>query len=270
MEITDLKVETKEPSAEDEAAAFASGYGETIEEPTVTASPVIETVTQTPVVQETVIPVDAPATISDAQFKELLAKVGSIDEIRSAVEKLRGDAFGKVGGLERTLKSLQDSTPIGQPIEVSASDLAELEAEFPGLNLGPSLAKGLTRVLSKMKGAGAPSLTRDEMAAELDARAQRDDIARQEEHKQIAFERLTDLHEDWQEVVGPANSTTEFRTWLKKEGAEKEAAFLNSWDPRHIAKVVTSFKERTRTPAGGSPRSSGEYQKSTIGGSRPG
>ena len=236
----------------EEEVAFQSGFTGTASPPTDTPA---EQVVEEPVKGEAP-PVDVaaavaqPATITDVQFKELLAKVGTVDELKSAIEKLRGDAFGKVGGLERTLKQLQESTPVGQPIDVKVEDLAELEAEFPGLNLGPSLAKGLTRVLGKLKGTGSaqPGLTPEDIDARIAAQSKAaTDAAIEFERKRNAMERLTDLHDDWQTVIGPPESQTEFRTWLKGQGPEKEQAFLSSWDPRYVAKTLATFKDLKRS-----------------------
>lgn len=252
--------ELSEQEMHDAEVAFASGFGsepdanalngsadpDPASRPSQESKPVVAAESAVaPVVEPVAEPV---ATMSDTQLKELLAKVNTVDDLRVAIDKLRGDAFGKVGGLERTLKQLQESTPIGQAIEVSASDLAELESEFPGLNLGPSLAKGLTRVLSKLKGTGAHGLTPEAVNEQIEARLQQEKVAREEERKQQAAERLTDLHEDWPTVIGPPNSQTEFRLWLKAQGADKELAFLNSWDPRFIGKTLTAFKAEKQAP----------------------
>ena len=234
-------VVTDEPSDEvvqAELAAFDSGYSGTVEEPTENPPPV-----ETPV-EAAADPVVAPA-VSDAQLKDLLAKVGTVDELKLAIDKLRGDAFGKVGGLERTLKQIQDATPIGQPIEVKAEDLKGIEAEFPGLNLAPALAKDLTAVLSKMKGTGSttPGMTPEEVKAQIDASKAETAALLEEARKRSAIERLSDVHEDWQAVIGPPDSQTEFRTWLKGQGADTEKTFLESWDPRYIGKTLTTFKE---------------------------
>lgn len=255
-------VEAAELDEREAELAFASGYEGSATTPTETSPPVDVATTSAehtnPSTEDSRVsdavsttPISEPSvSLPESQLRDLLTKVNSVDEIRAAIEKLRGDAFGKVGGLERTLKQLQEATPAGQAIEVSASDLAELESEFPGLNLGPSLAKGLTRVLSKFKGTGAPvvGITPEELQAHLNVRAQQDAEFREEERKRQAAERLTDLHEDWQHVIGPVNSQTEFRTWLKGQGAEQETAFLSSWDPRFIAKTLTKFKSAKQAP----------------------
>ena len=133
---------------------------------------------------------------------------------------------------------------------MKAEDLAELESEFPGLNLGPSLAKGLTRVLSKFKGTGVatPGLSPDDVKAQIEAAKKETVELLEENRKRSAIERLTDLHEDWQTVIGAPDSQTEFRTWLKAQGPEQEQAFLSSWDPRFIAKTLTTFKKAKETP----------------------
>lgn len=238
-----VQVESDGSTPADELAAFDSGFSGTLDAPTDTppadkADEPNQVVESPEVSTEPVVQVPTVPKLSDEEIRSLLTKVGTVDELRASLEKLRGDAFGKVGGLERTLKQLQEGTSFGQPIEVKPEDLAELESEFPGLNLTSSLAKGLTRVLGKMKAGGtAPSvLSKEEVDSQIASRIE-------EERKKNAVDRLSDMHEDWQAVVGPPDSATEFRTWLKAQGPEKEQAFLASWDPRHLGKRISEFKE---------------------------
>lgn len=80
------------------------------------------------------------AQITKAELADLMAKAGRVD-----------NAFGEIGGIKRVLTQLQ-ATPSGQPIEVTAEDFAELREEFP--ELAELQAKGLNKILAKMKGGG--------------------------------------------------------------------------------------------------------------------
>jgi hypothetical protein len=79
------------------------------------------------------------------------------------------------------------------------------------------------------------------------------------ERKLTAIERLTDLHEDWRTVVGPAESHTPFRQWLATKGLEYQEQVLDSWNPREVAKALKEFKSLTppkpSAPKGPSTRS---------------
>lgn len=81
------------------------------------------------------------AKITQAQLDDLMAKASKAD-----IDK----AFGKIGVLHDVVASLQKST--GQAIEVTAEDFAELREEFP--ELAELQAKGLNKILAKMKGGG--------------------------------------------------------------------------------------------------------------------
>lgn len=235
--------QTADETITDEAAeaAFESGYtGAPTEIPPPEAKKPDDAPAETTEVPAA--PAQEPLSV-DAQLQDIVAKVKTVDEMKLAIEKLRGDAFGKLGGLERILKQLQDSST-GQAIEVSAADLSELEAEFPGLNLGPSLAKGLTRVLSKVKGPAVKGLSQEEVDAQIEARLRKEAADREERRKQDAVEALAEEHEDWSTVIGPPDSQTEFRVWLKSLGPEKEQKFLSSWNPNYVGKVLTEFKSK--------------------------
>jgi len=258
-----------EPTEEETAAeaAFDSGFDGTVETPTDTppaesASASESTEEVTPEApspkEEPVKAAQQDAKLSDEQLQEILAKVKTVDQFSAVVEKLRGDTFGKIGGLERSLKQLLEQTPNGQPIEVKAEDLKGIETEFPGLNLAPALAKDLTAVLSKIK-TGAPAVGLSK--TELDAiRNDVDSVKKAlvEDAKARAIERLSDMHEDWQDMVGSDTNETEFRSWLKKEKPDQVKAFLESWDPKFVGKFLTEFKKakeaREKTPEPPKPK----------------
>ena len=250
-DVVELTEEEKES-----AAAFDSGFLEETEDaPTENAppanevEPIVEQKADEPAPKQDVPAPPAVPALTDAQLQEILAKVKTVDQFGAVVEKLRGDAFGKIGGLERTLKQILEQNPSGQPIEVKPEDLKGIEAEFPGLNLAPVLAKDLTAVLSKMKGAGVAQkgLSQDEIDAmvntRVNERVQKVEQARIDDFKQIQADRLTDMHEDWEAVIGPEGSQNEFRTWLKANKPSEEKAFYESWNARFIGKFLTEFKK---------------------------
>lgn len=192
-----------------------------------------------------------PLTDSEKQLQDLIAKVGTIDDVKVLVEKIRGDAFGKIGGLERTIKALQDTTPVGQPIVATPEDFAELMTDLP--DVAPKLLTGLTRVLSKFKGtaqaaaAESPEQFEERVNKAADARVAQRLLERDQRD---AMKEVSKKHSDWNTVIGPENSQTEFRQWLKTQPHEFATTFLKSWDPEVVVDGLNKFKEfKTPKPA---------------------
>ncbi len=205
-------------------------------------TPVVE-----PVVEETK---PAPATLTTEQIEAMIANASSVQDVRAAIAKLRDDAFGRVGGIERLIKDIQAATPQGVQVEVTEDDMKELKEEYPGL-MTP-LVSGLTRVLGKMKGTktvpSVPSLTQAEIESIADAKA---DAKVQAISQTMLRDQLRMQHRDWETVVGPKGSETEFRKWLKAD-AEKERQALTSFDPVYLADVISEFKA-TKKPKPAAP-----------------
>lgn len=262
---------TAEELAEAEKAMEAGFLGVDYEEPTGDTPPAAQDSTIEDADKAASVPAenagDAPAgetppveeelaKISAKQFQELVSKASTVDEIRSAVEKLRGDAFGKLGGLERTIRQLQDGTAAGEPIVVSAEDLAEVNAEYP--DMGKTLAKDLTKILSKLKGTGAKGLSPETVMEQLNPLLQQRDEAvrkavKDEVRQELAIERLTERHENWREIVGPKGSNTEWRQWVAQQEPTYATEVLNSWNPTVVGKSIAKFLEAkakaSKTPA---------------------
>lgn len=184
----------------------------------------------------------APTELTPDEVRKALEVLQTIPDIQSKIDKLRGDAFGKIGGLERVLNALKEA-PFGQEITVQEADLQELNEQFPETT--KALAPALTRVLNKYKGTGVKVPTIDQDAIIREATA----IADQLSTKRVAMALLTERHEDWPELVGAADSQTEFRTWVKAQGPEVEQEIFSSWDHRKLSKKLTEFKEHKKAEA---------------------
>lgn len=239
----------EEVSAE-EVAAFDSGFAGTETAPAADApgevekTPAAAAVEETPPAEAEVVP------LTKAQVDDLLSKAKTVDELRATVDKLRGDAFGKLGGLERTLKQIQEQTPLGQAVQITPEDLAEIHAEFP--DLGANLIKGLTRVLGKVKGTTVPDSVIDERAS-AKAKELIDEFKKGQDAKDVAAyqarvaERLDDAHEDWREIIDGGNPESEYRKFLETLPNTQE--ILDSWDARVISKSLTAFKKKRERDA---------------------
>lgn len=195
---------------------------------------------------DTTEPAAAVESVDPAEVKKALELLQAIPNLQSTIEKLRGDAFGKIGGIERILKTLQETTPLGQPIEVSADDFEELREEFP--ETAKKLAPALTRILKKVRGTGTavpPQI--DENALIERASKIADEIA----DRRVSVRLLTRDHKDWREVAGDEGSNTPFRQWVKKQGPEVEKAVFSSWDPDLLSEKLTTFKKEQEKAAKG-------------------
>ena len=191
------------------------------------------------------------AQMTEEQLNRVLAYGNTIAEVKTAMDKQFGTAFGKMGGLERVIKDLQAATPVGQPITVTEADLTELKDEFP--DLSKKLATGLTRVLSKFKGTGtAESPATFDPNTVIPLVEERVKVARREIREELSRDQLSDLHENWQAIVGEKDSNTEYRQWLLKQPVAYQNKIANSWSPFVVAHSIDQFleaQEKAKKPA---------------------
>ncbi len=141
-EITDAQVD----------AAFAEGFGPSTDTPTEQPE-LAENAEPAPEVPP--IPVPEYVQVTKQQLEQFQSNATKVQEITAALEQRFGTAFGKIGGLERTLKELQTATPAGQAVQIDDKDFAEMEADFPELAKMSKAALG--RILSRLKGTGTPA-----------------------------------------------------------------------------------------------------------------
>ena len=126
---TEEQPQTAEEAAAEEAA-FVQSFGGQPETPTEPTPPADQATDEE---DETDTPEAQAPTLTAEQYEAAMAKVAEIDALKSAVDKLQSTAFGRLGGLERTLRELQATTPAGQSISVTKDDFAEMAKDFPEL-----------------------------------------------------------------------------------------------------------------------------------------
>jgi len=183
------------------------------------------------------------AQITEEQLARLLTYSDDIEAIRTGMEQRFGSAFGRIGSISQTLKDLQSGGQAGEPVVVTDEDLAELKSDYPDLT--PALAKGITRVMAKVKGGGRVVAQNVDLEAEDFKMA----VAKQAEDaamKIVAKEQLRDLadeYPDWEKIIGPTGSKTEFRTWLANEPAEYQKKVNTSQRAIVVAKALNRFYE---------------------------
>ena len=204
----------------------------------------------TEVKAEEIQPQAGALTPDDVQrVKDLLEKANSIDDIRAAVEKVRGDAFGRMGGLERELKKVLDAAQSAGEFAITEDDLAEVAKEYPVMT--KDLVAGLNRAAKRMpKAAAVPAISQEE----IDRRAaviadQRIAAERERIRVEVALQILDTQHEGWREVVGAEGSETPFRRWLKTQPVDYGKKISTTKDPVEFGKALTKFKEAQKPKA---------------------
>lgn len=183
--------------------------------------------------------------VTEGQLAELLSYNKTIEELRASMESRFGSAFGKMGGLERTLKELHTASTAGEtPVVTEADlekDLEELRPDFPDFT--PRLAKSLAKTFGKLKGS-KPAIN---VAAQFDAEAVKPVVtdvlnakwvqARQKEET----EELTEAYADWSAVIGGEKDKTEYRAWLGTQPEPYRKVVEASWRASTVIKSLDKF-----------------------------
>ncbi len=214
-------------------------------------TPVTSTPTETPepVAEET--PFEQPQEpvyrqITEDDYNKLISSAAAVDEIKATFGKQFDTAFGKIGGVERILKQLQDSTPSGEAVEITADDVEELANDYP--ELAETQLKVLQRVASKMRGTGGAVDDERIRQAVLPVVEQVRLAAVDQAKRELAMESLNDNYEGWQDVVGLPDAEgnapqTEFRKWLDTQPQEYKAKVLTTYSASTIGKAIDNFRE---------------------------
>lgn len=244
-----------EPVADDDAdldAGFAGDVGKpTPDGATATGTPPADPAPE-PAPEATPEPEPAdPVALLKQQIADLEAKH------RKDWDK----AYGKVGNLETMLRQLQSQ---GSDIEVTEDIVADLMSDFP--ELGAAQLKSFQKFAEKLKGSKAapvqPATAAAPDAAQIEALVQEQVNTRL---RTSAREELAVEHEDWETVVGLPDEggrlpDTDYRKWLAAQPKDYQDRINNSWNPRMLAKSITTFKETKKAappavkPSAPSPR----------------
>ena len=230
------QVDTTRVEDQSEAAGFASLFNDGP-----TETPAGNEQTQTPEPAEAAqepAPPPKLAQITEDQYAELLARAAAVDELKAGLDKKVDTAFGKIGEINRLIASLQQSTPAGEAISLNDDDLAELSSEFP--EIAAMTAKGLNRVLSRLKGTGGTSpdiesIVQQRLAPVMEALPTRVEAM-------VSEKLLAKEHGDWRAIVGKPDEKTEYRAWLSTQPAEYQQTVSETYDSVVIGESLTRFK----------------------------
>jgi hypothetical protein len=192
--------------------------------------------------------------ITEEDFARLNSGVASVAEIKSALEKQIGTAFGKMGGIERTLTQLRTATPAGQAVEFTDDMAAELMEEFP--EVGAVTVKAIKKFAEKLKGVG-PAASAGPDAGQVEQLVQARLVAAQAEE-------LEDLHPDWRAVVGAQDSNNEYRQWLAKQPDDYQRKLNSTNSAGVIARSISRFNEAKTAAATPAPTPNTTVRKDIV------
>ena len=210
----------------DEEAAFAAGFDDdTTATPTETPAEQQDTDTQ----QEAST---APAEPAAPEYVQLTkAERDELMGLRDQAQRQFGTAFGKIGGIERTLQQLNS----GAQVEISQEDIDALKDDFPPL----AAALEKVRNLRALPGGGVDQEQISNLVAER--------VSAVKQEFELRF--LAKDHPDWKQIdADPA-----FAQWVAAQPDEFKqtlAQASQSYDSSVVSDAMTKFKQsRKAAPA---------------------
>ena len=200
-----------------------------------------------PTPEPEVIPEPEPqpefAQITRNEYEALRAQAAQVDNLKRGIDT----SFGKIGGIERVLRELQERTPRGVSVEITDDIVEDMRTEYP--DLAGSTLNAFKKFAEKLTGLGsqAPTIDANVINTMVDQRFN-PVLEKVDERVSQAVEKrmLARTHKDWQQVV----ASQEFKGWAGKQPAEFTTELYNSWDADFIGEAISKFKEsRKRSEA---------------------
>ena len=187
--------------------------------------------------------------MSDDELKDIFSKARQVDELNERLTKTHKDAFGRIGGLEKTVKELKEAKSNPQQVNIS-KDLFKNLAEYLGddSEIPDALAKDLSALQLGIP--MTPNLDIDAKLAAQEAKF----AERQKELMDKLLETKRDLevrllsfqHPDWEEINTVPEKTQEFIDWqmtLKPQDRQVLESASNNWDAKTLSSALTKFKD---------------------------
>lgn len=170
--------------------------------------------------------------VTEDDYKKFQSNADSITEMRAAYQKQFDTAFGKLGGVERTLTQLTASGPAVDLTDDVVSDMAEDFPELAAMQL-KSFQK-FARTLRTTRASVDP--------VDIDEKVQARVIA-------LETEALEDAHPQWRDLVGAPDSKTDYRQWLSKQPSEYQQKLNVTNSAAVIARSIDKFRSGTPKPS---------------------
>lgn len=184
-------------------------------------------------------------SITEDEYTRLMDAAAKVEELKQASSRQIDTVFGKIGGIERILRQIQE-TPKGEAVEISDADFQQLRDSMPDF---PEIAEAniaaFKNLAGKMRGGVDDGRIREAVLPVLD---QVSEATAERIKRELAEESLNEAHDGWQQIVGLPNQNgaipqTDFRKWLHAQGADYEAKVLSTYNATTISKALDKFKE---------------------------
>lgn len=157
-------------------------------------------------------------------------------------------AFGTIGGIQKTLTTLQTAAPRAGKFEIPKDAFADMERDFP--ELAAQYRKGLEATLRGFT--GAPG------AAELDPELMKRLVVEHATEARVnaEIESLNDEFPEWRKIVGQVDIAKQapdkanpFRAWLATKDATYQARLNGTNSAAVISRAIERFQSETKAPA---------------------
>lgn len=221
-----------EQPVETDAQATTDFEAELGTQPTEVTPPVEPAATPEPVAPELEF-----VQVSRQDYEQFRTSATKIQEVSAALEKLTGTTYGRIGGLERALKERQAETPAGQAITLTDEDFAEMTAEFP--EFASMQRKTMERILSKLKGTGAPAFD-DAKLGELVHSRLSPEV--QKIREESSMDLMDSLEPDWRTLV----NSPEYQGWMAQQSQEYQKQIAETWKPAVLRQSISKFRTDTK------------------------
>lgn len=237
-------------------SGFDDGFSDT---PTTTplATPPADETTET---AAPAAPTPAPApklkTITEDEWNDLTARAALIDEIRATQASGLDKAFGKIGGIERTLSELRSGTKV----DISDDEIEAVEEDWPAV----------ANLLRKVRAAGstdAPALDEDALGQLVEKRlAPVMQSLPQQVEQVVEMRLLSRVHPDWKDQTNSA----EWQQYVGALPAAEARKLYDAWDADYIAGHLTTFKKARKATASRRQELAEAATPRGVGGAAPG
>ena len=206
---------------------FEAGFTGQVTEPKEAAA----AETETPAAE--VVPEVKYRQVTEAEWADIQARSTEIDKIKADHRKEWDKAFGKLGGVERTLAALQAATPAGYTVE-GTDDIVDGLRKDGFTELADLTLKSFKAFAGKLKGtAPAPAAALDPKVIEATVTQRLVDLQ---------LEALEDEHADWRDVVGAKDSDNDYRKWLASQPADYKQRLESTNSAAIISRSISKFQ----------------------------
>lgn len=185
-------------------------------------------------------PTPAPkfVQVTEDEWNRVQASAARLTEVEATLRKRIDDTHGALGGLNRKLAELQQTTPQGEAVQVDDADFAELATDYP--ELAALTAKGLNKIIGRLKGgAGMDPEALEKVVNE------RIEQARKADRAELIDTTLNAIVDGvWQDEV----KTPAYQAWEQSQPQEVKALAVSD-KLNDAAKLMRLYAKAKNAPA---------------------